>query len=247
MDSYNVHSWIGTVYILYNFVAHHPDINFEPLHQGDQRYHHRLPVYSEQFLYKPSVAIMLSQTIFKLACFATLGTAHPATPPESLPLAISTRSSQICYDSEKPNLLCYNSPSGVPQNVNLTDVAYIASYLRAYGAQTKAGRLFNMARADAPDCGEWTIYARNSAVATAKHIDNSVNSSVLFADIANTIDGGAKATPEQQAAALISCGTSGGSLGVLVNASNPAYTASTYPTGFKPSGILVKIVAANPS
>lgn len=178
-----------------------------------------------------SVVIMLSQTLFKLASFAMLGATHPAAPPESLPLAINARSSQICYDSETPNLLCYNPPSGVPQNVALADVAYIAAYLRSYGSQTKAGRLFNMAAADAPDCGEWTLYARNSAIAIAKHIDNTVNSSVLFADIATTIDGGAKATPEQQAAALIGCGTSGGSLGVLVNASNPVYTASTYPTG----------------
>jgi hypothetical protein len=190
---------------------------------------------------------MLPQILFKFASFAVLGAAHPAAPPESIPLAINSRPLQICYDSEKPNLLCYNPPSGVPQNVALTDVAFIASYLRSYGGQTKAGRLFNMPAADAPDCGEWTIYAKNSAVAIAKHIDNSFNSSVLFADIATTIDGGAMATPEQQAAALIGCGTSGGSLGVLVNASNPAYTASTYPAGYKSSGILVKIVAANPS
>lgn len=104
-----------------------------------------------------------------------------------------------------------------------------------------------MAAADEPDCGEWTIYARNSAVAIAKHIDNSVNSSVLFAGIATTIDGSAKATPERQAAALIGCGTNCGSLGALVNASNLAYTASTYPAGYKPSGVMVKIVAANPS
>jgi hypothetical protein len=194
-----------------------------------------------------SVIIMLSQTLFKLAFFAVLGAVHPAALPESLPLAINTRSSQICYENENPNLLCYNAPSGVPQNVALTDVAYIASYLRSYGAQTKAGRLFNMAATDAPDCGEWTIYARNSAVAIAKHINNNVNSSVLFADIATTIDGGAKATPEQQVASLAGCGTSGGSLGVMVNATNPAYTASTYPAGYKTSGILVKIVAANPS
>jgi hypothetical protein len=186
---------------------------------------------------------MLSQTLFTLASLAVLGTAHPA--PESLP--VSTRSAQICYDNEKSDLLCYNPPDGTPQDVAVADVTFIASYLRAYGAGTKAGRLYNMAATDAPDCAEWIIYARGSAVAIAKHIDSNTNSSVLFSDLATTIDGGVKATPEQQARALIGCGTSGGSVGVQVNASNPAYTAATYPAGYKPSGILVKIVAANPS
>lgn len=182
---------------------------------------------------------MLSQSLIKLASLALLCSAHPA--PEPGPVSV-----QACYASEKTDLFCYDPPGGVPQNVAISDVAFIASYLRSYGGQTKAGRLFNMAAADAPDCGEWSIYAYGSALAIAKHIDNSVNSSVLFADIATTIDGGAKATPEQQAKALIGCGTSGGSFGVQVNASSPAYNATTYPPGFKPSGILVKIVAANP-
>jgi hypothetical protein len=185
---------------------------------------------------------MVSQALIQLVSFALLSAAHPA--PRNIPTFV--RSSQICYDNEPTNLLCYNPPDGVPQNVATTDVTYIASYLRAYGAQTKAGRLFNMAAADAPDCGEWTVYAHGTALAVAKHVDNTVNSSVLFADIATTIDGGPKATPAQQAGALIGCGSSGGSLGVQVNISNPAYTASTYPAGYTPAGILIKIVAANP-
>ncbi|AEO59752.1 hypothetical protein MYCTH_54036, partial [Thermothelomyces thermophilus ATCC 42464] len=121
---------------------------------------------------------------------------------------------------------------------------FIASYLCSYGAQTRAGRLFNMAAADAPDCGEWLLYSHDTAQAFAKHIDNTVNSSVLFADIATTIDGGPNASAAQQAAALISCGTDGGSLGVAVNASHPTYKGSTCPAGYTTSGILVKTVAS---
>ncbi|KAI2471681.1 hypothetical protein F4781DRAFT_90252 [Annulohypoxylon bovei var. microspora] len=182
---------------------------------------------------------MLSQSLLSLVSLALFGTAVAA--PSSL--KPSPRAAQICYDSETTDLLCYTAPDNTPQDVVVTDVTYIAAYLRAYGAQTKAGRLYTMAAADAPDCGEWTIYSHGSAQAIAKHIDNTVNTSVLFADIANTIDGGSAATAAQQAAALIGCGTDGGSLGVVYNASNTAYTASTYPAGYTPAGILVKIVA----
>ncbi|KAI4868243.1 hypothetical protein F4820DRAFT_154645 [Hypoxylon rubiginosum] len=181
---------------------------------------------------------MLSQSLL-LAPLALFGTAVAA--PSSL--QPSPRAAQICYDSETASLLCYTAPDNTPQDVVVSDVTYIASYLRAYGAQTKAGRLYTMAAADAPDCGEWTIYAHGSAQAIAKHIDNTVNTSVLFADIANTIDGGTGATPAQQAGALIGCGTNGGSYGVVYNASNAAYSASTYPAGYTPAGILVKVVA----
>lgn len=151
---------------------------------------------------------------------------------------------RICYETETPSQLCYTAPDNVPQDVLVEDVLFIASYLRSYGAQVRTGRLFNMAAADAPDCGEWLVYAHGTAQAFAKHIDNTVNSSVLFADIATTIDGGPNANPTQQAAALIGCGTDGGSLGVLVNATNPNYSGSTYPAGYVTTGILIKIVAS---
>ncbi|KAK3317421.1 hypothetical protein B0T19DRAFT_434956 [Cercophora scortea] len=183
---------------------------------------------------------MLSQTLQPLLIsLALLGTAGHAAPG-----SVSTRAAKVCYANEKATLLCYNPPNGDPQDVAVADVAFIATYLRNYGAQTRSGRLFNMAAADAPDCGEWSVYSHGTALAIAKHVTNTANSSVLFADIANTIDGGAKATPAQQAAALIGCGTSGGSLAVQVNASAPAYKASTYPAGYTPNGILIKIVAS---
>lgn len=184
---------------------------------------------------------MLSQIPLRLIPLALLGSTAVVIAAPSSPL--SPRAAQICYDGETTDLRCYTAPDNTPQDVAVADVAYIASYLRAYGAQSKAGRLYTMAAADAPDCGEWTIYAHGTAQAIAKHVDNSVDTSVLFADLANTIDGGAGADATQQAAALVGCGSDGGSLGVVYNASNPAYLASTYPAGYTPAGILVKIVA----
>jgi hypothetical protein len=181
---------------------------------------------------------MLSQGLLRLVSLALFGIAVAA--PSSF--SLSPRSAQICDDTETSALLCYTAPDNTPQDVLVADITYVAAYLRAYGAQSKAGLLYTMSAADTPDCDEWTIYSHGTVQAIAKHINTTLNTSVLFADIANTIDGGAGASAAQKAAALIGCGTDGGSLGVIYNASNPAYLASTYPAGYTPAGILVKIV-----
>ncbi|OAA56342.1 hypothetical protein SPI_07953 [Niveomyces insectorum RCEF 264] len=150
-------------------------------------------------------------------------------------------------DAETSKQFCYTADNGgTPQNVNTTDVAYVAAYLRAYGAQTKAGRQLTMTVADAADCAEWSLYTHGTVLATAKHIDSTLNSSVLYADIANTIDGGAGATPAQQAAAILGCGTAGGSLGVVYDPTNPQYNTATYlADDYTPGGILIKIVSSS--
>lgn len=176
---------------------------------------------------------MLS-TLANLMCLALAGRAIAG------PLSLSPRT---CYASENDKQLCYKPPKGDPQDVDVKDVQFIASYLRAYGAQTRAGRLFSMAAKDTTDCAEWQLYAHGTAQAVAKHIDMTVDSSVLFADIAATIDGGPNATADQQAAALLGCSTFGGSQGVAVNASNPTYSGPTFPKGYVTGGIIVKIVA----
>lgn len=98
--------------------------------------------------------------------------------------------------------------------------------------------------ADAPDCAEWTVYTHGTALVTARHIDTTLNSSVLFSDIANTIDGGTGATAVPQN--ISSCGTDGGQLGVQYNASNIQYNSSlsAYPVGYTPAGILIKVVSS---
>ena len=102
-----------------------------------------------------------------------------------------------------------------------------------------------MLTTDGDDCPEWSLYSHGSVLITAKYLNSAVNSSVLYADIAPTIDGRSAATAAQQAAALIGCGTDGGSEGVLVNTTNPAYNTSTcLAAGYTPQGILVKVVAS---
>lgn len=99
--------------------------------------------------------------------------------------------------------------------------------------------------ADTPTCGEWSLYTHNTVQIIAKHIDTTHNSSVLFEDVANTIDGGAHATADQAAAVLFGCGTDGGSLGVVVNATHPAYNTTAYAKlDAVPSGIIIKVVAS---
>lgn len=91
---------------------------------------------------------------------------------------------------------------------------------------TYAGcEVFNMKAAAAPDCGEWPLYTRGTVAAYAKHIDNTVDLSVLFEDIASTIDGG---TGTVKSAAIIDCLTQGGSLAVQYNLTHPAYSTATY-------------------
>lgn len=95
-----------------------------------------------------------------------------------------------------------------------------------------------------PDCAEWTLYARKSALALGTHIGYAKNSSVLFEDIANTIDGGATATDPAKQKAIIGYLSSGGSLGVVVNTSRSVYSSDKYKqAGNVPEGILVKIVS----
>lgn len=183
---------------------------------------------------------MFSQHLLHLAPLTSLLAATLASPTPS-----SSLSPRACYAGETAKLFCYTPPNGDPQGVVEEDVAYVASYLRSYGGQTRLGRLFSMSAADAPDCGEWSVYSHGTALAVAKKINNTINASVLFADIATTIDGGGvNATPESKANSILyGCGDAGGSLGVRVNASAPIYkSASSYPAGYVPDGIVIKIV-----
>lgn len=187
---------------------------------------------------------MVSTTLFKLS-FALLSAT--CTMAASLPRSNkATLQPRICYESETTTLLCYNEETGgIPQEVTVEDVNFVASYLRAYGRQTRAGRLLTMGPAEVGTCDEWTLYQRGTVLATAKHLDDTANSAVLFEDIATTIDGGERATDADKAKAIVGCLTDGGSLGVLVNSTHPAYKSATYVSnGYTPEGILIKIVAA---
>lgn len=150
----------------------------------------------------------------------------------------------VCYGETTP-LFCYTAPQNTPQNVAVADITFAAAYLRAYGRELKAGRFLTMLTTDGTDCPEWSLYTRGSVLITAKHVNPAINSSILFEDIAATIDGGSAATAAQQAAALYGCGTTGGSKGAAANMTAPAYNTTAYrASGYSPSGIVIKVVAS---
>ncbi|KAH6895872.1 hypothetical protein B0T10DRAFT_479102 [Thelonectria olida] len=102
-----------------------------------------------------------------------------------------------------------------------------------------------MTAKDAPDCAEWTIFPHGSVLVLAKHISRDKDSSVLYEDIANTIDGGQQR--DEVGPALVQCLADGGAAGVYFNASNPAYNTEEYrKAGYTPEGILIKIVNTSP-
>ncbi|KAK5653780.1 hypothetical protein OQA88_7938 [Cercophora sp. LCS_1] len=189
---------------------------------------------------------MLRRALLALLSLTSLVRALAAPiQEEATSPSINIRTTQTCYASETSQRVCYDPPNSTPQGISPGDVTLIALALRSYGQQTKAGQLFSMAAVDAPNCAEWSLYLFGSALVTAKHIGGAtVNSSVLFTDIANTIDGGVGATDDQKAAALVGCGASGGSFGVQFDANNPAYKGAGYPAGFTPEGILIKVVSS---
>ncbi|KAF7551807.1 hypothetical protein G7Z17_g4753 [Cylindrodendrum hubeiense] len=147
-----------------------------------------------------------------------------------------------CY-GEKPTLHCYNGPDDTHQDLTVEDITYIADSLRAYGREIEGGRYFTMKAADAPNCAEWQLFNQKSVLALAKHIGSDKDSSVLFEDIANTIDGGEQ--HDEVGPALIQCLAAGGSAGVIFNASETGYNTDDYiENGYTPEGILVKLISA---
>lgn len=193
------------------------------------------------------------------------------------PPLVDSRAAQVCYAGEAKNLLCYKRANGAtPQNIRTADVLYAARELRAYGTGLKQAldasgnpvydengipievpeyRFLNMSTSTAPNCGEWTIFAKAETVlVAAKLMTNKVNGLVWFGDIANTIDGGEGATDAQKQEAIVSCGTDGGSREVKANTAHTAYDQyiKLYRGEYVAGEIVIKVVqnlewkAANP-
>lgn len=96
------------------------------------------------------------------------------------------KAKRACYD-ETPDLYCYSGDNDIPQEVNVDDVEYIASYLRAFGKQTRLGRCktahilqFHESAEERQEltsfhlqCAPWQpkIPPTNTAAAYAKKID----------------------------------------------------------------------------
>lgn len=85
-------------------------------------------------------------------------------------------------------------------------------------------------------CQEWAIPVpgAGTVLALAKHTTPFVATSVLYEDLAATIDA---------AGGLLECSEGGGQMPVKVNKTNPAYTSAEYKgTKARPDGITIKLV-----
>ncbi|KAF3074856.1 hypothetical protein CFAM422_003201 [Trichoderma lentiforme] len=118
------------------------------------------------------------------------------------------------FEQEPANRIYSNETGATPQNILLQEIAYVAGYLRFYGSQPGNPQFYTMPWPDADNC----LVGNDTA-------------SVTFDDIENTVDGGAKSTLEQKAAALHSCDTNGSQVGVEVNTMDPATSRGSLRTG----------------
>lgn len=62
-----------------------------------------------------------------------------------------------CYDNETPALHCYTDAEDIPQDVELEDVKFVASYLRSYGRQLRDGRRTSTPSATHPLLLYWSL------------------------------------------------------------------------------------------
>ena len=176
-------------------------------------------------------------------------------------------SGRVCFAPEPPHRICYSEPGGTPQNISLPEITYIAGYLRFYGRQPGNPQFYTMplpvcvpslsftkqlpicAASDcdyfiqeADMCAEWQATTKGTTWLMAKLVGDDA-ASVTFDDIADTIDGGANATPAQRAAALYGCNTAGGQIGVKVNTADVRYQQPQFTNGtFTNKGIVLKLV-----
>ncbi|KAK5628852.1 hypothetical protein RRF57_004567 [Xylaria bambusicola] len=141
--------------------------------------------------------------------------------------------------------ICYNANGATPQNLDPREVAYIAKYLRAYQVSAVSQGLspfWRMPLPDADNCAEWQVTTKGGTWALAKLVGDDA-AAVTFNDIATTIDGGPTGAQVNQS--LTHCGTAGGQMGVIVNATDPLYSSAEFVNGgYTNQGIVIKLVHA---
>lgn len=173
-----------------------------------------------------------------LVAAASLVGASPAAPA-------TLQSRQSCVEGK--NKICYGVDGGTSQKIDPEELQYLASYLRFVG-QSNSGMSAFYQMPTAATCQEWSLTLPEGAtiLILAKHIAPFVKSAVLYADIANTIDGGEGATDAQRQAALLGCAQNGGQMGVAVNTSNPAYTSAEFKDTRPGRMVLLSRLSRNP-
>lgn len=153
----------------------------------------------------------------------------------------ATLTRRACGETAKQ--VCFGRDGGTAQKIDVEDLQFVADFLRYTGENADGqGAFYTMP--SGLECQEWAIEipGAGTVLALAKHINPRTLSSVLLTDIANTIDGGEN---KNKAASLLGCGTGGGMMGVVTNATNAAYLTATYKASkAKPQDIIIKIVKA---
>lgn len=178
----------------------------------------------------------------------------PGTSPSAFPVVPMPASRPAFTPPDLPScgegveLACFGGASTAvvaAQDLDTADLAKAAAYLRNV-ADALDDPYWTM---DAEQqCSEWPVElggAGGSVRLLAKHVDCGVKSSVLYRDLARTIDGGGdSATSDQKAASLMgACGRRGGMVEVATDVENSAYnTLRYYSSGAKPWGIVLKVV-----
>ncbi|KAL8419453.1 hypothetical protein RB594_002608 [Gaeumannomyces avenae] len=126
------------------------------------------------------------------------------------------------------------------------ELEYIGAYLRFVGQSNKGmNAFFTMPASADGGCQEWSLSLPKglTALVLVKHVSPFVKSSVLYEDIASTIDGGREATEKQRSAALIDCAANGGQTGVAINNANRAYSSQEFKDSkARADGIVIKLV-----
>lgn len=153
----------------------------------------------------------------------------------------ATLTRRACGETAKQ--VCFGRDGGTAQKIDVEDLQFVADFLRYTGENADGqGAFYTMP--SGLECQEWAIEipGAGTVLALAKHINPRTLSSVLLTDIANTIDGGEN---KNKAGSLLGCATGGGMMGVVTNATNPAYLTATYKASkAKPQDIIIKIVKA---
>lgn len=170
---------------------------------------------------------------------------HASTSIQLLAVAgtatAATLTRRACGETAKQ--VCFGRDGGTAQKIDVEDLQFVADFLRYTGENADGqGAFYTMP--SGLECQEWAIEipGAGTVLALAKHINPRTLSSVLLTDIANTIDGGEN---KNKAGSLLGCGTGGGMMGVVTNATNPAYLTATYKASkAKPQDIIIKIVKA---
>ncbi|KAM0272160.1 hypothetical protein ACHAQH_008837 [Verticillium albo-atrum] len=182
---------------------------------------------------------MSSIKIFSLTTLLVAAASMVGASPAVNPF-LQTR--QSCVEGK--DRVCYGVSGGTSQNLDVEELEYLAAYLRFVG-QSNSGLNAFYTMPTSSSCQEWAIPLPEGAeiLVLAKHVSPFVKSSVLYEDIASTIDGGEGATAAQRAKALIGCAKNGGQMGVAVNAKNAAYSSTEFKNSkAKADGIIVKLV-----